>query len=443
MLYDIRMVHYSILANIHKKVLTINRNCGRNIMLWNKVSLDKKKDPEDLEKPEKVEGHWYPLCIIFLCIRLVIVAASPLRTAANSLNIIFETLPETSNYTAPSRTAITRWMQKLGYYKLKRSKVIADDWMVVIDASIQMGEQKCLAVFGIRQSSLPKKRALKLEDLEVLDLRISSTINSNLITQALNDVASSIGTIICVCSDRGSDILRGVKDFQIISPKTLHFHDTAHRIANFLKAILENNHRWKKFREQVTQTRRKMQNSLVAGALPPSPRTKARFMNVDSLIKWAAEILVLIDNENSAPEVNMDELKKYLSWLSEYREDIYYWNRLISIGASARQLLRKEGIHKDISDHFEDSICTVPMGPREQEFANQILMFLLEQSKGLTNGERYIGSTEVIESFFGKLKYMEHEQTAFGFTSLVLAAMGCVGRTDAKIVKEAMTYATL
>jgi hypothetical protein len=53
-------------------------------------------------------------------------------------------------------------------------------------------------------------------------------------------------------------------------------------------------------------------------------------------------------------------------------------------------------------------------------------------------GECFIGSTEVLESLFGKLKYMEHEQTAFGFTSLVLATMACVGSTDKKTIGEAI-----
>ena len=381
---------------------------------------------------------WYPLSIILLCIRLVIMGASPLRTAANSLRISFETLPELKNYLAPSPTAIKRWVQKVGYYKLTLTKTVADDWMILIDASIQMGEKKCLLVLGCRKINLPKNRALKLEDLEILALRIVSKLNSSLITQVLHEVALSIGKIISICSDRGSDILRGVKDFQINNPDTRHITDTAHRVANFLEATIEKTESWKKFREQVTQSRRKMQNSLVPGALPPSPRTKARFMNVDSLIKWASDMLFLLDNRVSTPNLNIDELKKYLEWLLDYREDIDYWNRLISIGVAARYCIRMEGIHMNIVDSFEQSISSIKMGFKELQFVDEITLFLLEQSKGVKVGECFIGSTESLESLFGKIKYMEHEQTAFGFTSLVLAAMACVGPTDEQIIAKAI-----
>lgn len=343
-----------------------------------------------------------------------------------------------TNYIAPSAMAIKRWVQKVGYYKLTRPKTVASDWMVIIDASIQMGERKCVLVLGCRKVDLPKNRPLKLEDLEILALRIVSNLNADLITQLLHEVASLIGEIQSVCSDRGSDIVRGIKNFQKSSPETRHVTDTAHRVSNLLEAALEKNERWKKFRELVTLARRKMQNSLVAGALPPSPRTKARYMNVDSLIKWAADMLILLDSGFLSPELDHNELKKYLEWLKDYREDIAHWNRLVLVGIKARDLVRIEGMHMETADHFEQMLASVALSARELKFVNELSWFLQEQSSGLKPGECYIGSTEVLESLFGKLKYMEQEQTAFGFTSLVLAAMACVGPTDEKTIEEAI-----
>ena len=376
--------------------------------------------------------------MILLCVRLFIIGASPLRTTANNLNILFETLPELKGYRAPSFTTIKRWAQQVGYYKLKRNKAIANDWMVIIDASIQMGEKKCLVILGCRRTNLPKNRALTLEDLEILSMVIVSSLNSKVVTKMLREVALAIGRIVAICSDRGSEILRGVKDFQILSPETRHIGDTAHRVSNLLEATLENSISWKEFREQVTLSRRKMQNPLIPGALPPSPRAKARYMNVDSLIKWAADMLVLLDLGVSHPGLDIEELRKYLGWLSSYRDYVDYWNRLISIGVVARYVVRMEGIHINIVDSFEQAISSVKMGMRELEFADQLTAYLLGQSKGMKGGEYYIGSTEALESLFGKIKYMEREQRAFGFTSLLLAAMASVGPIDEKTIAEAM-----
>jgi len=356
------------------------------------------------------------------------------------LEIVFTTLPGLSDFLTPSCTTVKYWTAQVGYYKLKRTKTIAKDWMVLIDASIQMGEKKCVLILGAHADSLSKtkNRALTLEDLEVLSIRIVSTLNNQVITEMLTEVALAVGKIIAICNDRGSEILCGIKHFQKMSPETRHIGDTAHRVSNFLENALEKAPRWKKFRELVTLARRKMQNSLIPGALPPSPRAKARYMNVDTIIRWAADMLILLDHGISNPGLDIDELRKYLGWLFFYRNDIDYWNRLITIGKAARHVVRMEGIHMNIADSFEQVISSLKMGPRELRFADQLTEFLLSQSKGMKFGEWFIGSSEILESLFGKIKYMEREQRAFGFTSLLLAAMASVGPLDEKIVTMAM-----
>lgn len=373
--------------------------------------------------------------------RLFIVGASPLRTTSKSLKLSFAIFPELKGYRAPSFTTIKNWVQQVGYYKLKRIKTNANDWMVLIDASIQMGEKKCVVALGCRANTLRKikNRALTLQDLEVLSMRIVSCLNSDVVTEMLNEVTLAVGKIISICSDRGSEILRGVKDFQLTSPETRHISDTAHRVSNLLENTLEKTSQWRQFRECVTLARRKMQHSLIPGALPPSPRAKARYMNVDSLIKWAADMLVLLDHGISNPGLDIDELRKYLGWLYSYRDDVEYWNRLISIGVAARYVVRMEGIHMNIVDSFEKAISSVKMGIKELKFADELVEFLLNQSRGIKFGECFIGSTEVLESLFGKIKYMEREQRAFGFTSLLLAAVASVGPLDEATVIEAVT----
>jgi hypothetical protein len=161
-------------------------------------------------------------------------------------------------------------------------------------------------------------------------------------------------------------------------------------------------------------------------------------MNVDSMIEWAANMLILLDSGISNPGLDINELRKYLGWLPSYRDDVDYWNKLIQIGAIARHVVRMEGIHVNITDSFLEGICLVKMSIRELQFVDQLTEFLLNQSKGVRAEEWFIGSTEVLESFFGKVKYMEREQRAFGFTSLLLAAIAAVGPLDEEIVGKTM-----
>ena len=113
------------------------------------------------------------------------------------------------------------------------------------------------------------------------------------------------------------------------------------------------------------------------------------------------------------------------------------------MGKRARHLIREEGLHMDIPSHFISSIADLPLGVDELKYSEQILDFFQEQTRGLKSKERYIGSSEVIESFFGKLKSMENEQSAFGFTSLILAALAHVGSFNSEIVKHAINMVKL
>jgi len=71
-------------------------------------------------------------------------------------------------------------MLKLGYYNLTKKQIIANDWIYIIDHSIQLGKEKLLLILGIRAKDLPKDRALKYEDTEIIDLQpVKTSTNPN------------------------------------------------------------------------------------------------------------------------------------------------------------------------------------------------------------------------------------------------------------------------
>ena len=54
-----------------------------------------------------------------------------------------------------------------------------------------------------------------------------------------------------------------------------------------------------------------------------------------------------------------------------------------------------------------------------------------------------LGSSEIIESLFGRFKYLEQAQSSGGFTGLVLALAALVAETTTSIIKQAMTSVTV
>lgn len=318
--------------------------------------------------------------------------------------------------------------------------------MVIIDASIQMGSKKALCVIGCRSCDLPEGRAPTLQDFEPLALKIVDSLTAQHIEDTLKEVKDKVGHIICICSDRGSDVLKGVRDFLPTSPHTRHIFDTAHFIANQLRSTLEKDSAWPEFRKQVTQARRKLQQSVVAGAMPPSPRSKARFMNMDTLIEWASEKLDILDAQESLVGPKSKEMTVFtevLHWLGSYRSEINRWQHLVKIGQVAREVVRVEGIHNLVSEAFLDALGQLPTSSEQMAYEGAIHEFLLQQSSSLPFGARLLGTSEPIESMFGKMKSLEREQRCFGFTSLSIATLACVGPIGKEVVKDAMEGVTL
>ena len=65
----------------------------------------------------------------------------------------------------PSHVTISNWMKKVGYFQLTKSKEIAEDWIIIIDESIQIGAEKLLLILGIRSSKIDFSRPLNYQDV--------------------------------------------------------------------------------------------------------------------------------------------------------------------------------------------------------------------------------------------------------------------------------------
>ena len=78
---------------------------------------------------------------------------------------------------------ILLWVRKLGYYALTKPKPVADDWVLLLDHSIQLGPDKLLVIFGIREETIDFRRPLHYEDLDPVWMCASSQWNGDLSTR--------------------------------------------------------------------------------------------------------------------------------------------------------------------------------------------------------------------------------------------------------------------
>jgi hypothetical protein len=304
----------------------------------------------------------------------------------------------------------------------------------LIDHTIQIGTQKILVILGCPMDQVPfGQRALQLSDLQLIALVPMEISNGDTVEIELENAAlRRTGVPRLIVSDQGSDLLKGIGDYQEIRPKTCHVPDAAHYGANLLKHAWSDQPRWQQFGQQLQDTSAKLRQTKAAYLLAPRMRAKARFMNVDAQLRFTSRLLKHLDS--AAPQAKALE---YYGWLREFRDDLALWQREHGLVRTAIELVRVDGLHTDTGPLLEKAWGEIGPSESEARIAAKLREYVATYQP-TTPGERFVASTEILESSFGKLKRIEGQQSQDGVTGLVPALGAMVGKPTEADLKEAL-----
>jgi len=336
------------------------------------------------------------------------------------------------------------WILRLGYYELYRPKEKAEDWVWVVDHSVQIGATKCFVILGIRLKNLPSKRSLSHKDIEVIDIIADEKSNKEIVAKHLEENTKKTGVPRLIVGDYGPDLKAGVELFCQKHPKTDFIYDIKHKTAVVLKKELSKNERWKKFQEQATLSKHRLQKSELTFLVPPNQRTQSRYMNVDILVKWGQDTLDFLDRKlgNKDSIYDQENLQEKLGWVIPFRQSIYDWAEMIRITETVERFVRTQGLYTDALLDLEKLVGDVANTEHAQNVYKELMGFITQESSKAQEYEKLLGSSEVIESVFGKLKYLEKGQSKSGFTDLVLSIGAMVSSLSSDVILTALKFAT-
>jgi hypothetical protein len=386
-----------------------------------------------------IQYHSYSATTIFLMLQMVLNAAVSLRGCERVLNIMNDVLNKPLA-SVPSWFSVRSWLLRLGYYNIMQEKIIADDWCWIIDHTIQLGKTKCLLILGTRLSKLPKDRSLQYKDLEAIDLLPVTTSTGDIVWQQLEKTATKTGIPRAIVSDCGSDIKLGVARFCKEHESCASLYDIKHKTACLLKAELNEDKDWQEFIKQASDTKKQLQQTPLSHIKPPNQRSKSRYMNIEILLTWAVETLKILENKRDFSEAEKEQLVK-LEWLKTYKNKLQEWDELLRVGTLTEQCVRQEGITREVYQVLERQFQKNLPELKDStaiKLKSNLIEFVKIQGLVCKEDERLLGSSEVIESIFGKQKYLEREYAKEGFTSLILGIGAFVGTLTVETVKEAL-----
>lgn len=378
-------------------------------------------------------GGQYPVSVIGLSIQLVLQAGCSLRgSAAVMTTFVTRGL---ADFAVPVFSTIRSWILRLGHAALTRPLDRTQRWFWLIDHTIQVGDQKLLVILG---GSLDQvafgERPLALSDLQLVALVPMKHSNGDAVERELEVAALRTGVPRLIVSDQGSDLVKGTRDYAEWRPQVARVADAAHFGANLLQKSWESQPRWSNFLQKLQETSTQLRQSSHAELTAPRLRPKGRFLNLEVQLRFVRMLLRRLDGSDADPRV-----VEHYGWLGEYRDSVRAWLAEHELVRQTIRHLRRHGLHGGTQGELNR--VWKGLGIRGQAGLRSLARSwcgYVKQYQPAQAGNRYVASTEVLESSFGKWKRLGHQQSESGLTGLVLAMGTLVGTMSDEQVRAGL-----
>ena len=364
-------------------------------------------------------------------------------------SLIFSTLTGFAVVKGPCAETVRLWLLRVGLFLLRQDAPPCSDWVLLLDLTIQLGPHKCLVVLGI---SLARFRLdgcrLTHRDVRVLSVRVLTICTGEIIHQHLTDLCERIGTPCQIVSDHGSDVLAAVRQFRQNHQEVIETYDITHGLAILLKRELEPSTRWQEFVSNCQHTRQQVQQTAGSFLRPPAWRQKARYLNLENHLKWARQMGLLLDGKGqdvlsremgySIAECSAFVQEK-LGWVRGYEEDIRQWSYFQWVVKTTQEEIKQRGLRRNswrkIGPRPDQSR---PFTPKEKRFLKAVRRFVREEGEKLPDKGAYVGSTDVLESMFGKYKDLADHGPCREITANVLMIPLFASTLTAPLLRQAL-----
>lgn len=394
--------------------------------------------PVQLPIDPPLPHHTYGPRIISLAINLA--CAVGLRAAQRVMAICFDWLEVKGSI--PEWTSIRTWLCRYGVGLLEEPIERAEDWILMADHSNQIGTDKVLVILGIRACDLPPiGRPLRYSDMRVLAVVPGSDWKREDVAKQYELLATRIGTPMAIVTDGAVELRESVSGLENTGKIVMMFRDFKHVAANEFKHQLEKDPQFSKFMTQLGQCRCAIQQTDLGHFNPPSPKTKARFMNLEAILHWAEMVLWQLSRPRSKGRrgIEAKRVNKKLGWLRSFRLDIERWMRCQAVISKSLGVINEEGLYRGSGENLAAALSFMGGCEASDQMILKLVNFVSESEQQLKEGIRVPGSTEILESSFGQFKLLEGQHSKGGFTSLIAAFPALLSECTAASVKETLT----
>jgi hypothetical protein len=267
------------------------------------------------------------------------------------------------------------------------------------------------------------------------------------VCQHLMEVRKRTGTPTQIVSDHGSDIRGGICLFRRKYSRVIETYDITHGLAVLLKHYLEPDARWASFVTACQRTRQQLQQTAGSFLQPPAWRQKARYLNLEGHLAWASDMLLLFTTADTilAEQLGCSAkqskvwLEAKMGWLREYQEDIRQWSGFQRVVQCAEAEIKHNGLRRSSPRRIRQALQEYkPKTQRERRFLQDALKLVRDEGNKIPARDRYVGSTDVLESLFGKYKELAEHGPCQEITANVLMIPLLATTLTADLLRQAL-----
>jgi len=336
----------------------------------------------------------------------------------------------------PTHKTVLIWIQKIGYYLLTKKKELADDWILILDHSIQLGQEKLFVVFGIREHNIDFRRPLRYQDLVPLREISKPHWNGGSIRDCVCDVRKELGQIKYAVGDYGSDIRTGLRLAEIP-----HVHDITHKIALILEKLYISDHVYQEVTGQMSRMRNQLCQTQAAHIIPPRQRKKSRYHNLKTLSDYGKRALVYLDYHGDEADEG-DSMKEHLNWIRPHRAFFKELAEICNLTCHIERLVKHQGLSLSTVTKCHAMLETVST-EKGCVFKEQLQQYFQTTLSLVTTTKQILCTSDIIESAFGKYKNYVSCNPMAGITNLALCISAFTCSLEKHEIQEALENTTI
>jgi len=273
-------------------------------------------------------------------------------------------------------------------------------WM--IDMSIGLGTGKILTVLALKAHHHQlSPDAPGLHDVHCMAVSVADSWTGESIAAFLERLIASAGRPAAYLKDGGADLRKAIRLLDERGLESPCIDDISHVCANLLKWWYQDQPMLETFLSACGRVSGKLKQTALACLAPPKVQTKARFMNLHRLIRWADQLLGLSPAGGARKGSTLSKLRACLDQLPPCRAFIKRFRDDALPLLECQRILKARGLSHSTIAQCEPFIQTISTSPVRREFT----LYLQNQLQVAAKlGLDHIGvpvSSDPIESLFG------------------------------------------